>query len=243
MIGKPLDTFTDVFRRLIIHRDQNLIPGIGAVHKQRDIKIGNHVILDINGVKTVIEKREKFLCHHGTLRQCSDIFNKTRIGKIRNVLLPNRIIKHANHSRVIKTKLVKIKGIETRKHIPEKNDPTPGVNGTKPHKSFSQNRRRTLVKGFARTGCHSAIGKAIIVFIKGPDINMIIIQKIRQGQGLSRLFGEGTHSPDKSGFTVRRFFDVFQYIVLRFFLKQNIAAFGHIDKTVFDLLRHAAAGV
>ena len=72
---------------------------------------------------------------------------------------------------------------------------------------------------------------------------MVIVQKICQGEFQSTILGKTGHPRYQASGIAVGGTNIFQNVLGGLFLQLYVAAFGHGDKSIFDLSGHAASGI
>ena len=243
LLRQPLHTLADSGRLHEIQRHQQLVPGIGAVEVQRAVKAQLHrLVNEVNLLIPIAEQVQKLAQQHGTVREGIQVVQHFIGCPAFCRLAPNSYVEHLEHPLLQLTQRRKVHIVQTRQQVQQKADPAAGVHNGQPAQGFCKDFLQWFAKilDHIRPGTDAGEGRKLV---NCPGIQVVIVQKICQGQLQARILCKAGHPGYQSSGIAVGSSDVVQNVLGSLLLQLDIAALGCGDKSVLDLPCDAAGGI
>ena len=243
LLRQPLHALTHCGRLQEIQCHQQLVPGIGAVEIQRAFKAQVHRLVDeIDLFIPIAEQGQKFTQQHRTVRESIQIVQHLIGCPALRRLAPNGHIEHLEHPLLQLTQRREVHIVQTGQQVQHKAYPPPGVHNSQPAEGFCQCflHRFAEILHHIRPGADAGKGGEPV---NRPGVQVVIFQKVCQGQLQPAVLRKAGHPGHQSGGIAVGGADVVQDVLGCFLLQLYVAALGRGDKPVLDLPGHAAGGI
>ena len=198
LVRQPFDTFPHIFRRHVVHCNQNLISGIGAMQIQRTIKAKRDRLIDeVNALQIERHKRIQFVHHDRAVREQLHVGLRS-MGTPVCRLLKYGDVEHLQHALFkIGKRSRKFTG-EARKNIRQELNPAPGIHGNQLAERLCQNAFGRLGKIVADACICTETGEGELA-VDRTRVEVIVVDEILQGRGKAAVLCEGFDTRNQTG--------------------------------------------